>query len=287
MTAPRTQPEDDETVPPMAHPRQHPRGPAASLVPALLSLLLLLAWGLPLRAQDKQEMSELPVDSTATLTGTVVSAMTGGRLANARVVLVKSGFGAFTDSTGAFRIPRVPAGLDTVEVSLLGYASAKAPLLLQKGATTSATFSLSQTVLKVEELHVEVKRAADMGKLAQFDEHRLHGLGFYITPKMIERRHAQHPSDLLRMVPGLEVGPYQFGHANVRVVRATLNCSPPIYVDGILSPSLQIDDLNRDDIMAIEVYRGPSETPAEYEQGRNNCGAVVVWTHEGGTQSGH
>lgn len=287
MTAPRTQPEDDETVPPMAHPRQHPRDPAASLVPALLSLLLLLAWGLPLRAQDKQEMSELPVDSTATLTGTVVSAMTGGRLANARVVLVKSGFGAFTDSTGAFRIPRVPAGLDTVEVSLLGYASAKAPLLLQKGATTSATFSLSQTVLKVEELHVEVKRAADMGKLAQFDEHRLHGLGFYITPKMIERRHAQHPSDLLRMVPGLEVGPYQFGHANVRVVRATLNCSPPIYVDGILSPSLQIDDLNRDDIMAIEVYRGPSETPAEYEQGRNNCGAVVVWTHEGGTQSGH
>jgi hypothetical protein len=240
-----------------------------------------------LRAQEKQADSGLPVDSTATLAGRVVSAMTGGRLANARVVLVKSGYGAFTDSAGAFRIPNVPAGLDTVEVSLLGYASAKAPLVLQKGATTTATFSLSQTVLKVEELHVEVKRAADLGKLSQFEEHANHGLGFYITPQMIEKRHAEHPSDLLRMVPGLEVGPYQMGHANVRVVRATLNCNPPIYVDGILSPSLQIDDLNRDDIMAIEVYRGPSETPAQYEQGRNNCGAVVVWTHEGGTKDGH
>jgi hypothetical protein len=287
VTAPRTHREDDETVPRKTHARPRHRSPSATILPALLSLPLLLASALPSRAQDRQERSELPVDTTATLTGTVVSAMTGGRLANARVVLVKSGFGAFTDSTGAFRIPRVPAGLDTVEVSLLGYASARAPLLLQKGATTTATFSLSQTVLRVEELHVEVKRAAGMGKLAQFDEHRVHGLGFYITPKMIEQRHAQHPSDLLRMVPGLEVGPYNLGHANVRVVRATLNCNPPIYVDGILSPSLSIDDLNRDDIMAIEVYRGPSETPAEYEQGRNNCGAVVVWTHEGGTQNGH
>jgi len=101
---------------------------------------------------------------------------------------------------------------------------------------------------------------------------------------MIRDRHPQHPSDLLRMVPGLEVGPYNLGHASVRVVRTNENCAPPIYVDGILSPNLEIDDLSRDDLMAIEVYRGPSETPAQYQQGRNGCGAIVVWTQEGGSR---
>lgn len=286
VTVPRRLREDDETV-----PRTVQRQPRSRLAgPTCIAALLLAFSTLSARAQDstaeQQAAADLPVDSTATLTGTVVSAMTGGRLVNARVVLVKSGYGAFTDSAGGFRIPRVPAGLDTVEVSLIGYASAKAPLILKAGATTTATFSLSQTVLRVEELHVQVRAAAAMGKLATFEDHKANGMGYYITPKMIEQRHAQHPSDLLRMVPGLEVGPYNLGHANVRVVRATLNCTPPIYVDGILNPSLQIDDLNRDDIMAIEVYRGPSETPPEYEQGRNSCGAIVVWTQEGGSGDG-
>jgi hypothetical protein len=255
------------------------------LVAVVLSMSILVLSGSPspLRAQDEQDMSALPADTTATLTGVVVSAMTGGRLPNARVVLVKSGYGAFADSTGAFRIPRVPPGLDTVEVSLIGYASARAPIVLQAGATTSATFSLSETVLRVEELHVTVRQAAAMGKLARFEEHKRHGMGYYITPSMVADRHARHSSDLLRMVPGLEVGPFNLGHADVRVVRATLNCNPPIYVDGLLSPNLRIDDVDPADVMAVEVYRGPSETPAEYERGRNNCGAIVVWTQQGGT----
>lgn len=262
------------------------RGAAAR---ATLAAALLAALPPALVAQQSSGDSAraaAPADSTATLAGKVVSAMTGGPLANARVVLVESGYGAFTDSAGDFRVPNVPAGLDTVQVSLIGFAEAKAPLLLQAGATTRATFLLSQTVLKVEELHVEVRAPRARGKIAQFEEHRKYGQGFYITPEMIEDRHPQHPSDLLRMVPGVEVSAYQMGGASVRITRSSLNCTPPIFVDGLLSPNLQIDEINRDDIMAVEVYRGPSETPPEYMSASNRCGAIVVWTQSGGTRSG-
>jgi len=253
---------------------------------ALLAAVLLVALQPSARAQESSGDSAraAPADSTATLAGRVVSAMTGGPLVNARVVLMKSGYGAFTDSSGAFVVPNVPSGLDTVQVSLIGFAEAQTPLKLQAGATTRATFLLSQTVLKVEELHVVVKGRQVRGKLAQFEEHRKHGQGFYLTPEMIEQRHAQHTSDLLRMVPGVEVSAYTLGHASVRITRSARNCNPPIYVDGVLSPGMEIDDLNRDDIMAMEVYRGAAETPPQYQTGSSQCGAILVWTQQGGVR---
>ena len=46
-----------------------------------------------------------------------------------------------------------------------------------------------------------------------------------------------------------------------------------------------IDQMTRpEDIMGMAVYRGPSETPVEY-QGSNSCGAIVVWTKRGGPRA--
>ncbi|MEX1183198.1 MAG: hypothetical protein WEF86_08165 [Gemmatimonadota bacterium] len=43
---------------------------------------------------------------------------------------------------------------------------------------------------------------------------------------------------------------------------------------------MSIDDLVRPlDLEAIEVYRGPSEMPAEFARG--TCGAIVLWTRNG------
>lgn len=253
----------------------------ATLFAALLILLTATASSLQAQ-QGRSGAADSVTDSTATLMGKVMSALTGGPLPNARVVLVQSGYGAFTDSTGAFRVPNVPAGLDTVQVSLIGFAKAQTPLRLKAGTTTTATFLLSQTVLRVEEIHVEVKRKPGLGKLSRFEEHKAEGLGFYITPQMIEKRHPQHSSDLLRMVPGLTVGPYNMGQAPYRISRSAMNCTPPLFLDGVLNRGMVIDDIDRDDIMAIEVYRGPSETPPQYETGANDCGALVVWTQSGG-----
>jgi outer membrane cobalamin receptor len=62
------------------------------------------------------------------------------------------------------------------------------------------------------------------------------------------------------------------------------SCPPLLVIDGMRleGASGDIDTITRpEDIMGMAVYRGPSETPVEY-QGGNSCGAIVVWTKRGG-----
>lgn len=221
-------------------------------------------------------------DSTATLTGQVVSAMTGGPLDAARVVLKSSGRGAVTDSTGHFTIVDAPAGPDTVRVSLIGFAQEQVPLELKPDHTTRVTFLLSETVLKVEDISVEVERERS-GKLSGFEKRRKVGLGHFITPEEIEERDARRPSDLLRTVPGVSVGSYRLGQADVRVTRGPVgnDCDVTYWVDGVAYSDYHIDDLNQDDLLAIEIYRGPSETPQRFLFRNEGCGTIVVWTREG------
>lgn len=210
--------------------------------------------------------------------------MTGGPLQNARVVLASSGRGSITDSTGHFALRNVPAGRDTLSVSLIGFAEQRVPLTLEPRRVTNVTLLLSETVLKVEDITVTVEERRT-GKLAGFEERRKEGFGHFITPEQIEKRNPQHGSDLLRQVPGVSVGPYRFGRAPVRITRrASGNCDPTYYVDGVAQQGFHIDDLNRDDILAIEVYRGPSETPPQFLFRYGGCGAIVIWTQEGGTR---
>ena len=116
-------------------------GPTARLL--LAALVAAAALAVPAGAGAQEAPSSgggrAPGDSTATLMGKVVSAMTGGPLPGARVVLKTSGYGAITDSTGDFRIRQVPAGfVDTIQVNLIGYANQSIPLRIKPGSTTRA-----------------------------------------------------------------------------------------------------------------------------------------------------
>lgn len=251
----------------------------AALTAALAALALLAAPG----GSGALAAQEAPGDSTATLAGKVVSAMTGGPLADARVLLTGSGRGTFTDSAGTFRIADVPAGLDTVNVELIGFADQSAPLRLKPGATTRVTFLLSETVLKVEDLRVEVAANPLRDPLNEFRRRKAMGNGYFIGPEEIEKRDPENPSDLLRRVPGIDVEPYQSGgNTDIRVVRAALNCRPTFFLNGSLWPRHHIDELSREQILALEIYRGAAEMPPQFMQGRSRCGAIVIWTRQGG-----
>lgn len=258
--------------------RPHP--PKPGLAVAVLAASLLAAATSPAPAQEEAR----PDTATASLAGQVVSAMTGGPLENARVVLQRSGRGAVTDSTGEFVIRDAPAGADTVRVSMIGFAEEEVPLTLKAGRTTRVTLLLSETVLRVEDITVEVDQPTTSTKLKGFEKRRKRGHGHYIGPKEIEQRNVQRSSDLLRGVPGVAVSGARLGRSNVRITRNPVGggCDPVIWLDGVPYPGYNFDDLNRDDIMAIEVYRGPSETPPRFEFQGEGCGTIVVWTQEGG-----
>lgn len=238
-------------------------------------LLLGAALAVPAQAQEADS-------TTATLSGRVVSAMTGGPLGDARVVLKGSGRGAFTDSAGRFTIRDAPAGRDTLQVSLIGFAEEQVPLTLRPDHRTQVTLMLSETVLRVEDITVEVRSPRrELGKLSGFWDREKQGLGEFITPREIEEADPQNGSDLLRMVPGIRVGAVRFGRAPVTFSRSRQGCPPTYFLDGVLRQDMHIDDLNRDDLLAIEVYRGASEVPPQFKFGGRSCGTIVIWTREG------
>jgi hypothetical protein len=223
-------------------------------------------------------------ERTSTLEGQVVSAMTGGPLPNALVSLGGTRLGAYSDSTGHFVIQDAPAGLLPVKVRLIGFANQQVQVRLQPSAITHVTLLLSQTVLRVEALHVEVKAAPTETKELKGFYARMHRTaGFFITPQMVKKLAPEHPSDLLRVVPGVQVGPWQLGEgAPVYFTRSRMDCNAYLIVDGLRERGMTIDDLNEADILAIEVYHGPSETPPAFRFQEGSCGTIVVWTRSGG-----
>lgn len=251
---------------------------------AMVALALALPLGLPAQQDSTpRDARETTADRrSATLVGQVVNATTGRPVDGAVVSMVGSGFGALTDSTGAFRIPRTQAGRDTIEVRYIGYEPSRTPIELAPEQTSRVTLLLSPTVVRVADLTVEVRRSRRSARLAGFLERREKGFGDFFTPRDIRTRNPRLPSDLLRGIPGVTVGRIQHGKAPVYMGRGSrLGCKPAVYLDGVYQSGLDVDDIPPEDLGAVEVYKGATDTPPEFMRTGTTCGAVVIWTPDG------
>lgn len=221
-----------------------------------------------------------PADSTAGLTGRVLSGEDGSPIVSAFVELQRSGANAVTDSAGRFRIPSTSPGLDIVRVSLIGFAESAAPVQLRTGHTTSVTFHLDPEVLRMDDIEITVKSGWRLARNGFWHRER-RGLGIYFTPEEIEETRASRPSDLLRSLAGIYVAPSQAGISYVAFRRTPRNsgCRPAVFVDGQEALHMAVDEIAMGDVLAMEVYRGTSDLPAQFHRtvGRE-CGAIIVWT---------
>ncbi len=225
-------------------------------------------------------------DSLSSLRGQVLSRSRAEPVEQAFVLLLVNGKGALTDDEGRFVIPDVRPILDTVQIRYFGLEPTTTTVQLESGRITDVVFLLSQSVLEVAELKVEIRRTMS-GKMRGFEERRRKGFGYFITPEQIERRQPQRSSDMLRGVPGVTVGASQaLGPAPVYFRGGSLSgrCEPKLYLDGQPMVQMAFDDITAGDLMAIEIYKGASEMPAQWATG-GSCGLLVVWTKDGSTRS--
>ncbi len=230
-------------------------------------------------AQEEQETEDR---RTAELVGQVASASTGLPIEGAIVILMGSGYGATTDAEGNFRIPRTWAGRDSIEVRFIGYEAGHTLIDLAPDQTTRVTLTLSRTVIRIADLTVEVRQTRRARNLAGFVERLEKGFGTFFTPRDIINRNPRLPSDLLRGLPNVSVGRIEYGRAEVFLGEgARLRCPPALYLDGMYQAGMQFDDLERDVLGAVEVYRRDVETPMEFMRTGSTCGAIVVWTPDG------
>jgi len=244
-------------------------------IPLLAVLVVLTLTFSAERLVAQEDPERLP----ATLLGKVVNSSSGLPVDGAVVSLLGSGYGAITDSTGNFRVPQTWAGPDTIEVRFIGFEPSRVPVELVPNEITRITLLLSQTVVRVADLVVEVRQTRRSRNLLGFVNRMQRGFGDFFTPNDIRNRNPRLPSDLFRGIPGVQVGPIQYGRAQVTIGRGSrLGCPPAVYLDGVYQAGMFVDDIPAEDLGAVELYKSMTDTPMEFMRSSSTCGAVVIWT---------
>jgi hypothetical protein len=214
---------------------------------------------------------------------------------------------------GFFRLQTPVPGKYLFTARALGYAEVEEEVVdVPMGHLAVLEVQMAPEALELEPLVVTAEARAFHLEMEGFYEREAHGLhnGIFLTPEFLENRLPRKVSDALFGLPGVRVGEPSLG-AGPRAVwfrsgergvgvgedgSVTLNvCWPMVWVDrhlvstgGLqdgtnLGAPTAVDDLVHGlDVAAVEVYRGASEVPPEFNGPNAGCGVIVLWTRRGG-----
>jgi hypothetical protein len=114
---------------------------------------LLLALLMPVAALGFWS-TQASAQTTGTILGQVVDAMSGRPLMDAQVYVPGTGLGVLSNAAGRFSLRNVPPGQVTLRVDLIGYASQEATVTVAAGQTATTNFNLAQDAIALDELVV-------------------------------------------------------------------------------------------------------------------------------------
>ncbi|HET7229162.1 MAG TPA: carboxypeptidase-like regulatory domain-containing protein [Longimicrobium sp.] len=220
----------------------------------------------------------------------------GAPVAGAQVEVMGTRRGATAGADGVAHI-RVPPGPALFEVRKLGYRTER--FSVQLPATDTLGIDVDLTVAPVQLRGVEATATATEVALrdAGFYDRQKMGIGVFLTGNRIARNPASPLIDAFRGVPGVRVVRYLAPMTRRSGPRSTTDidteyrvaasraagreCWMDLYVDDVNVGPEVLKNLPAREVVAVEVYRGPSEMPAKYRKTDNRCGAVVIWTRQG------
>ena len=183
------------------------------------------------------------------------------------------------DSAGRFALMNLNPGATQVLVRRLGFTPRRISLTLVEGRADSLRVVLTVIPLELAGINTE---ATTVGRMADFERHRINGQGIYLDRAELEKRRTPRLSDVLRRMPGVRIVSDRAGRPLLRMGRSSAgrDCPPEFWIDGVRAQFLGVDDVPVGDIEALEVYRGPSGMPPEFNSRFTNaqCGAVIIWT---------
>ena len=212
----------------------------------------------------------------ASLTGIVRDT---GRVPLALVYVSVAGVSIATDSSGRFAFHGLAVGPTRLVARRLGFEPQETSIELAADRADTVTIILA---MLARDLPGVTTTALGTARLLDFERHRLSGAGLYLDRQQIETRRAHYLSDLLRRMPGVRILTDRNGRAVLRMGRTSggRDCPPDFWIDGVRAQFFSVDDMPVGDIEALEVYRGPSGLPPEYNArlGNPGCGTIVIWT---------
>ncbi|HVG43735.1 MAG TPA: TonB-dependent receptor [Longimicrobium sp.] len=226
-----------------------------------------------------------------TIRGRVVDARTGQGVPQAAVHALTDGGRragqARTGDDGKFSLPVRSPGQVRLRVDRTGYRetlTAVMPVAAQE--TIDVELSISTAPLALAPLRVtarvEPPRRRNL-ELNGFYERERRGIGEFVRREEIERHGDWSLAQSLSRVPGTAIH-YIRVHQYIYFPRNG-GCRPHVFLDGVRIIVDGANDINSivspTQVEALEVFRGPSEIPVEYNSGRGACGVILIWTkHE-------
>jgi hypothetical protein len=106
-------------------------------------------------------------------------------------------------------------------------------------------------------------------------------MGVFMRREAVQKGNRRNMSDVLVNLPGVRRTTVA-GLPAITLGRAANGrpCAPGVVIDGqqLINPEVIDNIVHVPAIEALEVYRGPSQTPSRFASADNGCGVVVIWT---------
>lgn len=182
-----------------------------------------------------------------------------------------------TDVRGAFQLLTVDLDTVTISLRLLGFEPVDALLTARNRLWDTVLVQMEPTAQRLNNVKVTETLTRSSLALRDFEARRAKGLGTFITREEIAERGASRLSDMLRAKRGVNI----VKGGKVRFVAYRVMCQPYIWLDGVLSRGMEVDEIYPSSVEAMELYPYMSTVPIEFQSvGANTypCGTIVIWT---------
>ena len=244
---------------------------------AALGLGIAVSRGVPAQAQAQAHAAT----PTAGISGQVVNQQSRIPVSGANVNLIGTHLRTATDSVGRFSQASLGAGTYILEVRAIGYGVTSWVLRLAEGEMVDYVFEVEPLGVDLEPIVVEGRPGYFQRRMQEFEERRRSGRGIFITHDQIEASHAATMADLLRGVPGVRLN-CRSGVCTAQMTRTARGiCVADWVIDGVPASMSSTPHLPVVGIVAVEIYRSPSEAPAEFLKADSQCGVIAIWTKSG------
>lgn len=232
--------------------------------------IVLIAAGQAARAQDVPFRAQGTVRS---VTGTPVP----GATVSTDYARVE------TDSLGVFRLALRRTDSTTITIRRLGFESVSFTMLTDSLALNDLAIELETVATELAEVRVKEQRVVRVPTLERFTERRREreGFGYFLTREDILRREGMPLTSLLGDARGVTIvrsGNRSFLRFSRQMQRGR-GCAPHVWLDGVVAPGLEVDDVPSADVEAVELYPSAASAPTELQVGNHyQCGVVAIWT---------
>jgi hypothetical protein len=249
----------------------------------MLNRIVLATFAVILGQAAAAQEPSVAKPGTAALAGMVRDPF-GHGLKDATLSVDRTDLKAFTNDSGLFFLPGIPAGKNDFTVMRIGYAAVHFQLDLSPDSTLVVNIPMKnvQTLpnvdVKGEQVSAELMRAG-------YYERRNLGLGSFIGPEKIERlSYATVPSTYLRDARSVRVVCKTSGYQGCTVrlgssvdpgTGRVTGCKPNVYVNGSKRTGEFDEVVDAADVYSIEVYERRALVPMQYQP--SEC-AIGVWT---------